>query len=87
MFLCCGVRLVGIIGYRLTVSLPTQPTSPKIGFFFESEYFGRVFGTSYCPRMRRPTGHSDRHIYEHNAVLAVRQFSAPVAPGRDQSSP
>ena len=26
------MRLVGIIGYRLTVSLPTQPTSPKTGF-------------------------------------------------------
>ena len=32
MFLYCRMRLVGIIGYHLTVSLPPQPTRPKSGF-------------------------------------------------------
>jgi hypothetical protein len=44
VFLHCGMRLVGIIGYHLTVSLPPQPTSPEIGFTYETRKFRKGFG-------------------------------------------
>jgi hypothetical protein len=48
MFLYCGTRLVGIIGYHLTASLPPQPTSPKIGFSYRTGKFRQGLG---IPRM------------------------------------
>jgi hypothetical protein len=47
MFLYCGMRLVGIIGYHLTVSLPPRPTSPKIGFAYETGKFRQGSG-GFC---------------------------------------
>ena len=83
MFLLCGMRLVGIIGYRLAASLPTQPTSPEIGFFFESEYFGRVFGTSYCQRMRRPP---DTQIATSTSTTQCWQCVSSVPPLRQAAT-
>ena len=42
-FLHCGMRLVGIIGYHLTVSLPPLPTLPKTEFIYGGGSLGKGF--------------------------------------------